>query len=223
MLNNQTPIAVLFSGNGTNMQSVIKHVRQGRINAQIACAISNRADAYGLTRAKQAGIPTHVVEHGQYPSRQLFEKELIRVLESYGVETVVLAGFMRVFSEVFVKRFANRILNIHPSLLPKYAGLGTHHRVLAAKDSQHGCSVHFVTEELDEGPLVLQAKVPVFETDDVHSLIRRVLEKEHMVFPLAIRWLCEGKLLCNDGTVYFNDKILERPLQLTIAHKTELV
>lgn len=205
------------------MQSVIKHVRQGRIRARIACAISNRADAYGLTRAKQAGIPTHVIEHGRYPSRQSFEEELIRILESYDVETVVLAGFMRVFSEVFVQRYANRILNIHPSLLPKFPGLGTHHRVLAAKDSQHGCSVHFVTEELDEGPLVLQAKVPVFETDDVHSLIRRVLEKEHMVFPLAIRWFCEGKLKCNDGTVYFNNKVLERPLQLTIAHKTELV
>ncbi|MCY3804211.1 MAG: phosphoribosylglycinamide formyltransferase [Gammaproteobacteria bacterium] len=223
MLNNQTSIAVLFSGNGTNMQSVIKHVGQGRINARIACAISNRADAYGLTRAKNAGIPAHVVEHGQYPSRATFEAELIRILESYGVETIVLAGFMRVFSEVFVQRYANRILNIHPSLLPKFPGLETHHRVLAAKDAQHGCSVHFVTEELDEGPLVLQAKVPVFETDDVHSLIRRVLEKEHMVFPLAIRWFCEGKLYCNDGTVYFNNKVLERPLQLTIAHKTELV
>ncbi len=205
------------------MQSVIKHVRQGRIHARIACAISNRSDAYGLTRAKQAGIPAYVVEHGQYPSRQSFEEELIRILESHDVETVVLAGFMRVFSEVFVQRYANRILNIHPSLLPKYPGLETHHRVLAAKDSQHGCSVHFVTEELDEGPLVLQAKVPVFETDDVHSLIRRVLEKEHMVFPLAIRWFCEGKLQCNDGTVYFNSKVLERPLQLTIAHKSELV
>lgn len=223
MPDNQTSIAVLFSGNGTNMQSVIKHVRQGRIHARIACAISNRSDAYGLTRAKQAGIPAYVVEHGQYPSRQSFEEELIRILESHDVETVVLAGFMRVFSEVFVQRYANRILNIHPSLLPKYPGLETHHRVLAAKDSQHGCSVHFVTEELDEGPLVLQAKVPVFETDDVHSLIRRVLEKEHMVFPLAIRWFCEGKLQCNDGTVYFNSKVLERPLQLTIAHKSELV
>lgn len=223
MPDNQTSIAVLFSGNGTNMQSVIKHVRQGRIHARIACAISNRSDAYGLTRAKQAGIPAYVVEHGQYPSRQSFEEELIRILESHDVETVVLAGFMRVFSEVFVQRYANRILNIHPSLLPKYPGLETHHRVLAAKDSQHGCSVHFVTEELDEGPLVLQAKVPVFETDDVHSLIRRVLEKEHMVFPLAIRWFCEGKLQCNDGTVYFNSKVLERPLQLTIAHKAELV
>ena len=223
MPDNQTSIAVLFSGNGTNMQSVIKHVQQGRIHARIACAISNRSDAYGLTRAKQAGIPAYVVEHGQYPSRQSFEEELIRILESHDVETVVLAGFMRVFSEVFVQRYANRILNIHPSLLPKYPGLETHHRVLAAKDSQHGCSVHFVTEELDEGPLVLQAKVPVFETDDVHSLIRRVLEKEHMVFPLAIRWFCEGKLQCNDGTVYFNSKVLERPLQLTIAHKAELV
>lgn len=223
MPNSPIPIAVLFSGNGTNMQSVIKHVRQGRIHARIACAISNRADAYGLTRAKQAGVPAHVVEHGRYPSRQSFEEELIRILENYGVETIVLAGFMRVFSEVFTRRYANRILNIHPSLLPKYPGLETHHRVLAAKDAQHGCSVHFVTEALDEGPLVLQAKVPVFETDDVHSLIRRVLEKEHMVFPLAIRWFCEGKLQCNNGTVYFNDKILERPLQLTIAHKTELV
>ena len=223
MPNDQTSIAVLFSGNGTNMQSVIKHIQQGRIKAQIACAITNRADAGGLERAKQAGIPAYVVEHGLYPSRESFEEELIRILESYGVETIVLAGFMRVFSEVFVKRFAYRILNIHPSLLPKYAGLGTHDRVLAAKDSQHGCSVHFVTTELDEGPLVLQAKVPVFETDDVHSLIRRVLEKEHMVFPLAIRWFCEGKLQCNDGTVYFNNKVLEKPLQLTIAHKTELV
>lgn len=223
MLNNQASIAILFSGNGTNMQSVIKHVQQGRINARIACVISNRPDAYGLTRAKNAGIPAHLVEHDRYPSRESFELELIRILESHGVETIVLAGFMRVFSEVFVGRFANRILNIHPSLLPKYPGLETHHRALAAKDTQHGCSVHFVTIGLDEGPLVLQAKVPVFETDDVHSLIRRVLEKEHMVFPLAIRWLCEGKLYCNDDTVYLNKKVLERPLQLTIAHKTELV
>ncbi|MCY4420469.1 MAG: phosphoribosylglycinamide formyltransferase [Gammaproteobacteria bacterium] len=223
MSDSNAPIAVLFSGNGTNMQSVIKHAQQGRIRARIACVISNRADAYGLTRANNAGIPSHVVPHDQFASRELFEAELIRILESYEIETVVLAGFMRVFSEVFINRYANRILNIHPSLLPKYPGLGTHHRVLKAQESQHGCSVHFVTVGLDEGPLVLQAKVPVFETDDVHSLIRRVLEKEHIVFPLAIRWFCEGKLYCNDGTVYFNEKKLERPLQLTIAHKTELV
>ena len=223
MQNNVIPIAILFSGNGTNMQSVIKHVQQRRIKARIACVISNRPDANGLIRAKNAGIPAHIVRHDQYSSRELFEENLIRVLESYQVETVVLAGFMRVFSAVFISRYANRILNIHPSLLPKFPGLETHHRVLAAKETQHGCSVHFVTVGLDEGPLVLQAKVPVFKTDDVHSLIRRVLEKEHMVFPLTIRWFCEGKLYCNDGTVYFNKKILEKPLQLTIAHKTELV
>ncbi len=215
-------IAVLFSGNGTNLQSVINHVQQGHINARIACAISNRPDVHGLVRARQANIPTHVVRHDRYPSRETFERELIRILETYQVRTVVLAGFMRVLSEVFVNHYANGILNIHPSLLPKFPGLNTHQRALDAKEVRHGCSVHFVTTNLDEGPLILQAEVPVFDTDDANSLIQRVLEKEHVLLPLALRWVCQRKVSCTGGTVYFNDATLDRPIYLTEAHKKEL-
>lgn len=222
MQNEPATIAVLFSGNGTNLQSIIDHAQQGHINARIACVISNRPDAYGLVRARQANIPAHVVKHDQYPSREMFERKLIRTLGTYKVKAVVLAGFMRVLSEVFVQHYANRILNIHPSLLPKFPGLNTHQRALDAGESQHGCSVHFVTDGLDEGPLIIQAEVPVFDTDDVNSLIQRVLEKEHTVLPLTIKWFCQGKLSCIGSTVYFNDAALGRPIRLIEAHKKEL-
>ncbi len=215
-------IAILFSGNGTNMQSIIHHVQRGHINARIACALSNQTGAYGLTRAQKAGIPTHIVRHDRYQTRKAFEEELIRVLERYQVKVIVLAGFMRILSEVFVDHFRHRILNIHPSLLPKYPGLHTHRRVLDAKESKHGCSVHFVTEGLDEGPVVIQAEVPVLVADEIESLTRRVLEKEHLVLPLAMKWLCQGKLYCNDGTVYFDGAALKTPIQLSESHCREL-
>ena len=215
-------IAILFSGNGTNMQSIIHHVQQGHINARITCAISNQTKAYGLIRAQEAGIPTHAVRHDGYKTRKAFEEELIRILEQYQVKIVVLAGFMRILSEVFVGHFKHRILNIHPSLLPKFPGLRTHQRVLDAKELKHGCSVHFVTEGLDEGPVVIQAEVPVLETDGIENLTRRVLEKEHVVLPLAMKWFCQGRLCCNDGTVYFNGAALEAPIQLTESHSREL-
>ena len=216
-------IAVLFSGNGTNMQSVIRHVQKGCINAHIACAISNEADAHGLIRAQQARIPAHIVSHSQYPSRGAFEQEIIQILETYQVKAVILAGFMRVLSEVFVDHFGNRILNIHPSLLPKFPGLHTHKRVLDANELRHGCSVHFVTTGLDEGPVIIQAEVPVFDTDDISTLVQRVLVKEHVILPLATRWLCQGKLSCTNGTVYLNGTALEEPIQLTQAHYNELL
>ena len=216
-------IAVLFSGNGTNMQSVIRQVKQGHINARIACVISNQPDAYGLTRAQRVGIPTHVVAHNRYPSREAFEKALIQILETYQVRAVILAGFMRVLSEVFVNHYRYRILNIHPSLLPKFPGLHTHRRALDAKELRHGCSVHFVTTGLDEGPVIIQAEVPVFDTDNIGSLVKRVLVKEHVILPLAVKWLCQGKVSCMDGMAYFDDTALEKPIRLIERHYKELL
>lgn len=215
-------IAVLISGSGSNLQSIIDHVRQGHINANIACVISNNPDAYGLVRAKQANIPTHIIEHTKYASREGFEKELIKTLEVYNTELIVLAGFMRVLSNSFIDEYQDNILNIHPSLLPKFSGLHTHQRVLEAGETEHGCSVHFVTADLDQGPLIIQAKVPVNNSDDPDSLAKRVLEKEHIIYPLAIKWLSQKKLSSKNGDVFFENKLLDKPIYLAPEHEAEL-
>ncbi len=215
-------IAVLISGSGSNLQSIINHVQQDNIHANIACVISNTSDAYGLVRAKQAGIPTHVINHNDYGSRESFDEELIKVLKVYKTTLVVLAGFMRVLSNTFINKYQGRILNIHPSLLPKYPGLHTHQRALDAGDIQHGCSVHFVTDKLDSGPLIIQAKVPINKTDDTDSLAKRVLEKEHIIYPLVVKWFCENKLSSQNGNVYFENKQLDKPILLTPKLEEEL-
>ncbi|MEM7402337.1 MAG: phosphoribosylglycinamide formyltransferase, partial [Pseudomonadota bacterium] len=186
MSNSSCKIAVLISGGGSNLQSIIDHVTLGHINASIACVISNNPDVYGLERAKQAQIPTHIIEHNNYLSRESFEQELIKTLAVYSIKLIVLAGFMRVLGPTFINEYPGKILNIHPSLLPKFTGLHTHARALEANEVEHGCSVHFVTTELDEGPLIIQAKVNIEDTDTADELAARVLEKEHMIYPLAV-------------------------------------
>ena len=156
--------------------------------------VSNRADAYGLTRAANAGIPTAVLDHKAFADRESFDAALIQAIDAYDPHLVILAGFMRILTPAFVRHYQGRLLNIHPSLLPKYKGLDTHTRVLQAGDAEHGCSVHFVTEELDDGALVVQAVTPVQAVDTPESLAMRVHQLEHRIYPLAMRWFAEGRL-----------------------------
>lgn len=215
-------IAVLISGSGSNLQSIINHVIQGHISASIVCVISNNPNAYGLIRAKQANIATHVIEHKDYRSREEFDRELIKTLKVYGVTLIILAGFMRILSPRFVNEYQGKILNIHPSLLPKYPGLNTHARAIEAQETEHGCSVHFVTTELDDGPLVIQATVDMNPSDSPEVLAERVLEKEHVIYPLAVKWFCEGRLYLREGNVFFNDKILKQAISLNSEYEAQL-
>lgn len=187
-------VVVLISGSGSNLQALIDSVAHDGNPARIAAVISNRADAYGLTRAQHAGIATGVLDHKPYDGREAFDAALIEVIDAHQPDLVVLAGFMRILTPGFVRHYTGRLLNIHPSLLPKHKGLHTHQRALEAGDREHGCSVHFVTEELDGGPLVVQAVVPVEADDTPQSLAQRVHDQEHLIYPLAVRWFCEGRL-----------------------------
>jgi phosphoribosylglycinamide formyltransferase-1 len=186
-------IVVLISGSGSNLQALIDSTQAGN-PARIAAVISNRADAYGLQRAQDAGIATQVLDHKQFDGREAFDAALVEAIDAFNPQLVVLAGFMRILTPTFVRHYAGRLLNIHPSLLPKYKGLHTHQRALEAGDNEHGCSVHFVTEELDGGPLVVQAVIPVQSNDSPTSLAQRVHQQEHVIYPLAVRWFAEGRL-----------------------------
>lgn len=187
-------VVVLISGSGSNLQALIDSIAKDGNPARIAAVISNRADAYGLERARQAGIATRVLDHKQFDGREAFDAALIEAIDGFAPQLVVLAGFMRILTPGFVNHYTGRLLNIHPSLLPKHKGLHTHQRALEAGDSEHGCSVHFVTEELDGGPLVVQAVVPVESGDTPESLAQRVHSQEHHIYPLAMRWFAEGRL-----------------------------
>ncbi|MGY5450093.1 phosphoribosylglycinamide formyltransferase [Agarivorans sp. MS3-6] len=197
-------IVVLISGSGTNLQAIIDACKEGRINASIAAVISNKADAFGLERAQQAAINTVVVNPKEYSDRNSYDLALAEVIEQQQADLIVMAGFMRILSPAFVERFSGKMLNIHPSLLPKYQGLHTHQRAIEANDQEHGCSVHFVTAELDGGPVVLQAKVPVFEEDTAEDLAARVLVQEHAIYPMVINWFMEQRLSM-DGDVALLD------------------
>lgn len=187
-------VVVLISGSGSNLQALIDSSAGADNPARIGAVISNRADAYGLQRAKAAGIETRVLDHKQFEGREAFDAALIEAIDAHAPHLVVLAGFMRILTPGFVRHYAGRLLNIHPSLLPKYKGLHTHQRALQAGDREHGCSVHFVTEELDGGPLVVQAVIPVAADDSLDSLAQRVHQQEHLIYPLAVRWFAEGRL-----------------------------
>jgi len=187
-------VVVLISGSGSNLQALIDSSQAGDSPVRIRAVLSNRADAYGLERAKAAGIDTCVLDHKAFAGREAFDAALIEAIDALEPQLVVLAGFMRILSSDFVRHYAGRLLNIHPSLLPKYKGLHTHQRALEAGDGEHGCSVHFVTEELDGGPLVVQAVIPVQSHDSLDSLAQRVHEQEHLIYPLAVRWFAEGRL-----------------------------
>jgi phosphoribosylglycinamide formyltransferase-1 len=188
-------VAILISGRGSNMRSLVE------AGLPISTVISNRGDAAGLDFARAHGIPTAVVEHRNFASREAFEAALAVALERHTPRLVALAGFMRVLTPGFVRRYAGRMLNIHPSLLPAFPGLDTHARALAAGVKVHGCTVHFVTEALDAGPIVIQAAVPVLPDDSAAALAARVLEQEHRIYPRAARWFLEDRLVIADGRV----------------------
>ncbi|AIN59773.1 phosphoribosylglycinamide formyltransferase [Pseudomonas soli] len=187
-------VVVLLSGSGSNLQALIDSNSASDSPVRIRAVISNRADAYGLERAKAAGIDTAVLAHTGFDGREAFDAALMALIDGFAPDLVVLAGFMRILSGGFVRHYQGRLLNIHPSLLPKYKGLHTHQRALEAGDAEHGCSVHFVTEELDGGPLVVQAVVPVATDDTEQTLAERVHLQEHQIYPLAVRWFAEGRL-----------------------------
>ncbi|GAA4880449.1 phosphoribosylglycinamide formyltransferase [Ferrimonas pelagia] len=201
-------IAVLISGNGSNLQAILDACQSGDINGDVALVISNKADVYGLTRASEAGVPSIVVASEQGEAREAYDQRLLAELSQHNIDLVVLAGFMRILSASFVQAFEGKMFNIHPSLLPKYTGLNTHQRALDAGDTEHGCSVHFVTPELDGGPVVLQAKVPVFEGDDADDLAERVHSQEHRIYPLVLKWFAEDRVTMTDGQAIMDGQIL---------------
>ena len=199
-------IAVLLSGRGSNFESLLKASRDGSLGGDIGLVISNRPAAGGLQIAQDAGIDTALIDHQQYPSRETFDHDLAGVVESISPDLVVLAGFMRILTTAFVERFAGKLMNIHPSLLPLYPGLHTHQRALENGDSRAGATVHYVTGELDGGPPVLQADVPIEAEDDARQLAARVLGVEHRIYPIAVRWHLSERLQFIDGRLYLDDK-----------------
>lgn len=188
-------VVALISGRGSNLQALLD------AGLPVSAVISNRADARGLDIAAGHGIPARVVEHRAFPTREAFDEALAREVDRFSPRLVVLAGFMRVLTPRFVERYAGRLMNIHPSLLPDFPGLDTHARALASGAKRHGCTVHFVTAELDHGPIVIQAEVPVRAGDTAEALAARVLRQEHVIYPRAVRWFLDGKLAVRDGKV----------------------
>ena len=201
-------VVVLLSGTGSNLQALIDSDDIKASPATLRAVISNRADAPGLQRAKNAGIDTRVLDHKAFEGREAFDAALIEIIDTFNPHLVVLAGFMRILSADFVRHYQGRLLNIHPSLLPKYKGLHTHQRALEAQDREHGCSVHFVTEELDGGPLVVQAVIPVESEDTPSSLAQRVHAQEHRIYPLAVRWFAEGRLSLDEQGALLDGQLL---------------
>ncbi|MDO9321481.1 MAG: phosphoribosylglycinamide formyltransferase [Pseudomonas sp.] len=201
-------VVVLISGSGSNLQALIDNIAAGENPASIAAVISNRGDAYGLQRAQAAGIATQVLDHKAFSDRESFDRALIEAIDGFDPQLVVLAGFMRILSGDFVRHYQGRLLNIHPSLLPKYKGLHTHQRALADGEREHGCSVHFVTEELDGGPLVVQAVVPIISGDTPDDLAQRVHTQEHRIYPLAVRWFAEGRVRLSEKGANLDGQLL---------------
>lgn len=202
-------IAVLVSGNGSNLQALI----DANLSGQIIGVLSNKANAYALQRAEKANIATAVISHKDYPDRESFDDAMHQQLLSWEVDLVILAGFMRILTPNFVSKWQGKMLNIHPSLLPVYKGINTHQRVLNTGDRLHGCTVHFVTAELDAGQSIAQSAIQVSLHDTVDSLAQRVHKLEHFIYPQVAEWLCNGQLTWTNGQAYFNKKPLERPIQ----------
>ncbi|MDY0971738.1 phosphoribosylglycinamide formyltransferase [Siccibacter turicensis] len=201
-------IVVLISGNGSNLQAIIDACESGKIAGTLRAVFSNKADAFGLQRARDAGIPAHALSAGQFATREAFDRELMQEIDAYAPDLVVLAGYMRILSPAFVAHYTGRLINIHPSLLPKYPGLHTHRQVLENGDAEHGTSVHFVTDELDGGPVILQAKVPVFDGDDEADITARVQAQEHAIYPLVVSWFADGRLKMQDNAAWLDGQKL---------------
>lgn len=203
-------IIVLVSGNGSNLQAIINACQNNLINGKIVAVISNKPDVYSLIRAKQANIPSHVINHKEFASREAFDHQLQLQIEQYQPDLIVLAGYMRILTPHFVQHYSGKMLNIHPSLLPKYPGLNTHRRAMEAGDKEHGTTVHFVTDELDGGPIILQAKVPIFDNDEEQDIVERVLAQEHQIYPLVIKWFCDDRLTMINGRAYLDQTMIPK-------------
>jgi phosphoribosylglycinamide formyltransferase-1 len=211
MSKTRIPVVILISGRGSNLQSIIDAMHRDELDIDIKAVISNRPGAAGLDRARDAGIPAITIDHTAFSSRQEFEQALQQGIDQFKPQLVILAGFMRILGKEFVEHYLGRMLNIHPSLLPKYTGLNTHQRVLDNGDNTHGASIHFVTTELDGGPVVIQVEVPVFDGDNADRLASRVLQQEHRLYRQAIQWFAENRLQLIDGQVYLDGKKLQQP------------
>jgi len=211
------PIVVLISGTGSNMQQIAQLAVNNELPVEVRAVISDRADARGLTTAASMGIATRHLSPKAFADRPRFDAALAELVDSFQPQLVVLAGFMRILTPTFTQRFAGRLVNIHPSLLPKYPGLHTHQRVLDAGDTEHGASVHFVTEELDGGPVIIQATVPVLSDDSESTLAQRVLKQEHQIYPEAIRLFASGRLRYADNKAWLDGQELVRPCQFQSA------
>jgi phosphoribosylglycinamide formyltransferase-1 len=213
----QLPIGVLISGSGTNLQSIVDAIEAKKLDAKIEIVLSNRADAYGLVRARNHNLSVEVLDHKNFPSREAFDEAVVDILRTRGVELVVLAGFMRLLSPVFVKAYSNRIMNIHPALLPAFPGLHVQKKAIEHGVRFAGCTVHFVNEECDEGPIIIQAVVPVFPDDTEASLSARILRQEHHIYPRAIQLYSEGRLRVHgrrvliDGLTKEEDQVIIQP------------
>ena len=201
-------IVVLLSGSGSNLQAFIDAIKAQTLDAKIVAVISNKADAFGLQRAQQANIPTDVLSHKDFADRDSFDAALIEKIDPHKPDLIILAGFMRILTPAFVQHYRGKLLNIHPSLLPKYPGLNTHQRAIDAGDSHGGATVHFVTEELDGGPAILQAAVAIQSSDDGAALAARVLHIEHRIYPQAAQWFATGRLALHNNQAYLDGELL---------------
>ena len=204
--------AILISGSGTNLQAFIDRVEEGQLDIDVVVVFSNKPGAFGLTRARNAGITTACIEHGDFESRELFDRAVAAELDQYEPELIILAGFMRILSPWFVRHYEGKVLNVHPALLPLYPGLDTHQRVLDAGDSHHGSTVHFVTEELDGGPRIVAGRLAINAGETADELRHRVQAVEHQVYPQAAQWFGEGRVEYRDGQAYFDGNLLEEPV-----------
>jgi phosphoribosylglycinamide formyltransferase-1 len=213
------PVVVLVSGRGSNLKAIAAAAEAGALPIRILAVVSDRPDAGALEWARVNRIAAVALSPREFVDREAYGRALGDLVASYEPRLVILAGFMRILSDAFVLRFAGRLLNIHPSLLPRYPGLHTHRRALAAGDREHGASVHFVTPELDGGPVVLQARVPVLEGDDEDTLAARVLRQEHLIYPKVIDWFAAGRLALRDGVAWLDGERLDTPLRLDDATK----
>ena len=210
-------LVILISGRGSNMSAILDAVGNGKIDGEVMAVISNRTDAAGLALAADRGIATMAIDHRAYPDRDAFETALTAAIDAHAPDLIVLAGFMRILSPAFVDRYAGRMINIHPSLLPTYPGLDTHSRALADGVRIHGCTVHFVTGDVDHGPIIAQASVPVRNDDDAKTLAARVLEAEHRTLVAAVGWYCAGRLVIDGARVRVKNEHADLPPQIVPA------
>ncbi len=209
---NKASLVVLISGSGSNLQAIIKAINSKQLNAEIKAVISNQVSAKGLDHAAIEGITTHVIDHESYPSRALFDQAMMQIIDPLKPDLVILAGFMRILGDEFIAHYQHHLINIHPSLLPKYKGLNTHQKAIENKDKVHGASVHYVGHELDSGPVVIQTEVAVQAIDSAETLAARVLDEEHKIYPMAIKMHIDGRIKFKGDQLQLDDQTLTKPL-----------